>query len=91
VDAIKPVVPGNTDYILCSGPTTDIVWDDMIEVAKKYFPKRAGSKEMPLGGKLPTMKWHVDTTKTEKAFGWKFKTFEEVMKATIGQYVELLD
>lgn len=90
VDAITDTVPGNSDYTLCTGPTADIVWDDMIETAKRYFPEKAGSRNMPLDGTLPTMKWLVDTTKTEKAYGWKFKTFEETMKGMIGQYVELL-
>ena len=91
VDAIKPSVPGNTDYTLCSGSSEVIVWDDMIEVAKNFFPERAGSKKMPFGGALPTMKWSVDSAETEKAFGWKFKTFEDTMKDMIGLYLELVD
>jgi nucleoside-diphosphate-sugar epimerase len=91
VDAIKDTVPGNTDYTLSTGPTADIVWDVMIEVAKKYFPEKVGSKEMPLGGTLPTMKWLVDMTDTEEAYGWKFRPFEETLKDMIGQYLELSD
>jgi len=91
VDAIKPTVPGNTDYILCSAASEKIVFDDMIQVAKKYYPEKAGSKDMPLGGSLPTMRWNVESSETEKAFGWEFKTFENTMRDMIGQYVDLLE
>jgi len=45
---------------------------------------------MPLNGTLPTMKWLVDTTETEKAYDWQFKIFERTMKKMIGQYIKLL-
>lgn len=91
VDAMKPSIAGNTDYVLCVESSESIVWDDMIEMAKEHFPERAGSKEMPLGGTLPTTKFGVDSKETERAFGWEFNTFENTMKSMIGQYLDLLD
>ncbi|KAF2015550.1 putative 3-beta hydroxysteroid dehydrogenase/isomerase [Aaosphaeria arxii CBS 175.79] len=91
VDAINPSVPGNTDYILCTGSPDGLKWDDSIEVAKRHYPDRVGSKELPLGGTLPTSRWAADYQETERAFGWKFTTFEDSMKDMIGQYLELID
>ncbi|KAF1811540.1 putative 3-beta hydroxysteroid dehydrogenase/isomerase [Eremomyces bilateralis CBS 781.70] len=91
VEAINPSIPGNVDYTLCAESPEGIVWDSMNEVAKKYFPDRVGSEEMPLGGTLPTMTWRVDARETEQVFGWKFSTFEEMMKGVFEQYLELVD
>jgi nucleoside-diphosphate-sugar epimerase len=91
VDAIKTSIPGNVDYTLSAESPEGVEWDSMMDVAKKYFPDRVGSKELPLGGTLPTMKWRVDSEETEKVFDWKFVTFEDMMKAMIVQYLELVD
>jgi len=91
VDAIKSTVPGNANYILSSGSPEGIEWDSMIDIARKYWPERCGSKELSLCGTLPIIKWRVDALETERAFGWKFLVFEESTKAMIGQYLDLVD
>lgn len=91
VDAIKSSVPGNAEYILSADAPEGSTWDSMIDIAKKYWPERCGSAELPLGGTMPTMKWQVDTSDTVKAFGWKFQGFEETMKGMTGQYLALID
>lgn len=92
VDAIKTSIPGNQDYVVCAKiPSEDLKWNDTIEIAKKYYPEQAGSKELPLDGTLPTMKWSVDSSDTERVFGRKFRKFEEIMKDTIGQYLQFVD
>jgi hypothetical protein len=91
VDSIKSSVVGNMDYALCVGESGSVRWNDMVEVAVKHFPKKAGSKKLPLGGVLPTTKWIVNSKKTEEAFGWTFRTFEEMMKDVVGQYLEFAE
>jgi nucleoside-diphosphate-sugar epimerase len=91
VDAIAPSVPGNADYTLNSQSAGGIEWDDMNELAQRHFPDRVGTKEMPLGGTLPSMKWRVDSRDTEKAFGWTFRTFEESTRDMVAQYLQLVD
>ncbi|CAI6336280.1 unnamed protein product [Periconia digitata] len=90
VDAIKPSVPGNRDYILCAEGPEGVEWDSMIDVVKKHFPGEIGRKELPLNGTLPTIKWRVDASDTEKHFGWKFKSFEDSFKDVVAQYLRLL-
>jgi nucleoside-diphosphate-sugar epimerase len=89
VDAIRSSIPGNVDYTLSARVSEDFAWDSMIDVAKRHFSDRAGTRELPLGGSLPTMKWRVDSQQTERVFGWHFTTFEDTMKAMIGQYLDL--
>lgn len=90
VDAIKTGVPGNADYILSSDGEEGIDWNSMSDIARKYFPGEVESGMLPLGGALPTRKWRLDVSSTERVFGWKCRPFEETMRDLIAQYVELL-
>ena len=65
------------------------MFDDAIEVAKKYFPEAVSSGVLPLGGNRPTLKINLDTSKAEKAFGWTHKPFEEQVKAIVEHWIEL--
>ena len=44
---------------------------------------------LPLGGDFPTTKLRLDGESAEEALGFKFISYEETMKALIGQYIEL--
>jgi nucleoside-diphosphate-sugar epimerase len=91
VDAIKSSIPGNADYTLTIQSPEGVEWDDMIDVAKRHFPDRVGTKEMPLGGSLPSTRWRVESRDTEKAFGWTLRTFELSARDMIAQYLRLVD
>lgn len=92
VDAIDPTqVPGNAEYILSSDTPEGIVWDeDSRAIARKHFPSAVESGKLLLQGSLPAIRWRVDASQTEDAFGWKFTTFEDTMKGLIDQYLQLL-
>lgn len=83
VDALNSRVPGNRDYVLSSDGIDGIVWDDVKVMFK-------GEGKLKLDGSMPTIKWRLDVSSTEKAFGWKCKSFEETMRGLVGQYLELL-
>ncbi|QYT04611.1 3-beta hydroxysteroid dehydrogenase/isomerase [Trichoderma simmonsii] len=91
VDAVDSArIPGNTEYILSSDTPEGVVWDrDVAAVAKKYFLEEVQSKLLPLEGTLPCIKWRLDGDATEKAFGWKFISFEQTMKELLEQYLKL--
>ena len=91
VDAVDgSLIPGNSEYILCSDTPEGVVWDrDITDIARRYFPKEVESKILPLEGSLATIKWRLDGMRTEETFGWKFISFEETMRQLIAQYVEL--
>ncbi|EHK20906.1 uncharacterized protein TRIVIDRAFT_50565, partial [Trichoderma virens Gv29-8] len=91
VDAVDTTrIPGNTEYILSSDTPDGIVWDrDTAAVARKYFPGEVQSKVLPLEGTLPCIKFRLDGDTTERAFGWKFTSFEQTMRELLTQYVKL--
>ncbi|KAL7818343.1 NAD(P)-binding protein [Trichoderma gracile] len=91
VDAVDSTrIPGNTEYILSSDTPEGIVWDrDTAAVATKYFPEEIESGMLPLQGTLPCIKFRLDGASTEKAFGWKFTSFEQTMRELLEQYLRL--
>ncbi|KAF2817764.1 NAD(P)-binding protein [Mytilinidion resinicola] len=90
VDAIKPSVPGNAEYVLSSDTPDGIEWDQALNLAKTYLPDDCGEgKALPLGGSFPTTKWLLDVSTTEKAFRWKFTPYATTMRGLMEQYVEL--
>ncbi|KAH8703867.1 hypothetical protein BGW36DRAFT_334899 [Talaromyces proteolyticus] len=91
IDAIDAdLVPGNSEYILCSDTPDGVVWDrDVANIARKFFQKEVTTKVLPLEGSLTTIKWRLDAQSTEEVFGWKFTSFEDTMKELLAQYLEL--
>lgn len=91
VDAVDSTrIPGNSEYILSSDTPNGIVWDrDIAAVARKYFPEEVQNKILPLEGTLPCIKFRLDGDSTEKAFGWRFTSFEQTMREFLTQYLKL--
>jgi nucleoside-diphosphate-sugar epimerase len=87
VDALDSRVLGNEDYILSSD---GFEWDDARGMFKGEGGKGELKLKLKLDGSLPTMKWKIDVSTTEKAFGWKCRSFEETMRDLVGQYLGLL-
>src|SRR5690349_3155550 len=90
IDALNPALTGNRDYLCSSGGVDGTTWDDAKEIAKRNFPEAVADGRLPLAGSLPTRPIHFDSSETEKAFGWKFASFEEQVKSVVGHYLELL-
>lgn len=90
VDAIKPSIPGNRDYILSSDAPEGIEWNDMDRIARKYYPKEVASGLITCGGSLSTRKWRLDTSGTEATFGWRCTSFEGTVRRLLEQYIEFL-
>jgi nucleoside-diphosphate-sugar epimerase len=91
VDAVdREMIAGNAEYILSSDTPDGVVWDrDTAAIATKYFPKEVEKKILPLQGSLAAIKWRLDATKTEEAFGWKMTSFDQTMKELLAQYLQL--
>lgn len=89
VDALKKSVPANTDYILTSNDVEGIEWNTAKKLVEKGVENAAGL--LKLDGSMPTIKWKVDASTTEEAFGWQCRSFEQTMKDLVEQYLELLD
>ena len=89
VDSLKTSVRGNADYVLTSDGSDGIEWDAAKGMVKNGVQGSVG--KLKLDGSMPTMKWRIDTSTTEKAFGWKCRSFEETMRDLVGQYLRLLE
>lgn len=85
VEALKLSVPAGK-YLLDSEETD---WSVARAVVKKHFPEQVG-KLFPEEAETQTIKLHLDGSKAEKAFGLRFKSFEEQVKDTVGYYLGLL-
>jgi nucleoside-diphosphate-sugar epimerase len=89
VEALNERIAGNKDYVLSSDGPEGIEWNHGIDFANKRFPDAVDQGVLKLGGGMPTQKWRIDSSATEKAFGWKCRSFEETIGDLVGQYVEL--
>ncbi|KAH6689732.1 hypothetical protein F5X68DRAFT_150824 [Plectosphaerella plurivora] len=89
IDALNPALTGNQDYLCSSGGVDGTTWNDAQEIAKRLFPQAVAEGTLPLAGSLPTRPIRLDSSETEKAFGWKFASYEEQIKSVVGHYLEL--
>ncbi|KAK3625109.1 hypothetical protein LTR56_019180 [Elasticomyces elasticus] len=90
IDALKPSVQGNKDYILSSDAPDGFDWEGAQNHVRKSFPEAVEKGTLRLGASLSARAWRLDTRETEKGFGWKFVSFEETLKELVGQYLKLL-
>lgn len=89
IRALDPKIKGNQDFI--SGTKEAVVFDDCIEIAKKWFPEAVKEGKFPLGGHLPQKKLSFDLEATEKELGIKEpRGFEDQVKGVLAHYLELL-
>jgi len=90
IDALKPSVPGNRNYLCSSGGVAGTTWEDAKDIARRNFGKAVEDGSLPLAGSQPTRPIKFDTSETEEMFGWKFASFEEQVKSVAGHYLSLL-
>ncbi|OLN96916.1 Bifunctional dihydroflavonol 4-reductase/flavanone 4-reductase [Colletotrichum chlorophyti] len=82
IDALKPLIAGNRNYICSSG--------GIIGYYSKALPKKVEDGRLPLAVGKHSRPIHFNTSKTEEAFRWNFASFEEQVKSVTGHYLELL-
>jgi nucleoside-diphosphate-sugar epimerase len=89
VASLDPKIQGHQNLGVSNPLTEDVRWDNAMDIVKKYFPEAVESGLFPLGGSCPSIPIPYDASATERLFGIKFKSFEDMVKDTVGQYVEL--
>jgi len=93
VEALNPKIPAGS-YIAHWNPAGTVdgtKWEEINEIVARLFPDAIKSGLIPNNGSVTTAVNHVDTTKTEKAFGIKFQSFEKMVESVVGHYLELLE
>jgi len=93
VEALKPSIPAGS-YVAHSnsplGTLDGTRWEDTTEIIARLFPDAVKKGLIPNNGEQASTLNHVDASKTEKTFGWKFQTYEKQVESVIGHYLELL-
>lgn len=90
IDALKPSVQGNKEYILSSDAPDGVDWEHAQNYVSKFFPEAVENGTLKLGASMMARTWRLDTRETEKEFGWKFVSFTETLKELVEQYLKLL-
>ncbi|KAH8811362.1 hypothetical protein F5884DRAFT_876580 [Xylogone sp. PMI_703] len=88
--ALNPKIEGNQAFVTSSNGIDGMVWDDIFEIVKKYFPEAVADGRLSLTGGQPTHPVRLDSRKTEDTFGIKLASYEEQVKSVVGQYLGLL-
>ena len=89
VAALDPKIEGNRNFGANCNGIDGIEWDSAVHIVKKHFPKAVENGIFPLGGSQKSTPLSFDATETEKAFDFKFKTFEEQIISLAGWYAEV--
>ncbi|EEU34487.1 uncharacterized protein NECHADRAFT_102239 [Fusarium vanettenii 77-13-4] len=89
LDALNPALIGHRNYLCSSGGLEGTTWEQAKEIVRKHFSKEVADGTLPLAGRLPSRPIRLDSSETEKAFGWKFASFEAQVKSLVGHYLEL--
>ncbi|KAK3348864.1 hypothetical protein B0T25DRAFT_546681 [Lasiosphaeria hispida] len=85
VSSLDPTVLGNQSYIL-SQPAR---WNDAREIARRVFGEAVKSNLLFMGGTVKTTHIPIDASLSEETFGFKFASYEEQVKSTVSQFLDL--
>jgi nucleoside-diphosphate-sugar epimerase len=69
-----------------------VSFNQQIEIVRQRFPEAVARGVFPCDGNVPDQEGVLDmreTRETEEFFGWKFKSFEDMIIDVAGQYLEL--
>jgi nucleoside-diphosphate-sugar epimerase len=90
VEALNPKIEGNQSFLAVSEGERGTRWEDAIEIVNRNFPEAVKKGVLPNNGTASTKRTKIDSTRTEKVFGWKFQSYEEQVKSVTKQYLELV-
>jgi nucleoside-diphosphate-sugar epimerase len=90
VEALDPRIPGNQSFLAVSEGERGTVWEDAIEIVNRNFPEAVKMGVLPNSGAAATKRTKIDSSRTEKVFGWKFSSYEDQVKSVVKQYLGML-
>jgi nucleoside-diphosphate-sugar epimerase len=86
VDVLKMETP---KYISL-GASLKNSFPEQAESVKKHFPEAVKDGRLSMDGEVVHRPFKLDTQETEKFLGWKFQSFDAMVKTVGEQYLELL-
>jgi nucleoside-diphosphate-sugar epimerase len=93
VDALKPGIPAGSYLAVSNNPAGTLngsSFETINEIVERKFPEALKKGLISNDGHQASLLQHADASKTEKAFGIKFKDFESQVESVVGHYLELL-
>ena len=90
VAALDPKIEGNQSFLAVSEGERGTRWEEAIEIVNRNFPEAVKKGILPNNGTAATKRTKINSTRTEKVFGFKFQSYEEQVKSVVKQYLELL-
>ncbi|KUJ15921.1 NAD(P)-binding protein [Mollisia scopiformis] len=89
VGGLKSSVPPGR-YIAASEGEKGMEWTDAFAIVKKHFPEESEKVFKTQGEAAQSVKIKLDASKTEKAYGFKFQSYEDQVKEVVSAYLALL-
>ncbi|TVY80476.1 putative uncharacterized oxidoreductase [Lachnellula suecica] len=90
VDALDPKIEGNQSFLAVSEGERGTRWEEAIEIVNRNFPEAVKKGVLPNNGTASTKRTKIDSSRTEKVFGFKFQSYEEQVKSVVKQYLTLV-
>ncbi|KIW69903.1 hypothetical protein PV04_02220 [Phialophora macrospora] len=90
VAALDPEISGHRNFGVAYNGPDGIEWDAAIEIVKRRLPELVERGVFPLGGTVVTQKVPFDASKTERALGIKFKTFEDMIVDVANEFARVV-
>ena len=90
VESLNPKIEGNQSFLAVSEGERGTRWEEAIEIVNRNFPQAVKKGILPNNGTAATKRTRLDSSRTEKVFGFKFQSYEEQVKSVVKQYLELL-
>jgi len=88
VEALQARIPAGS-YQAATNSAEGIRWEEVNEIVQQLFPEAVREVVLPNSGGSKTLACHLDVSKTEETFGWKFQGFGKQVESVIEHYLEL--
>jgi nucleoside-diphosphate-sugar epimerase len=90
VAALNPEISGHRNFgVTYDGPNS-IEWDTAVDIVKRRLPELVERGVFPLGGTVVTQKVPFEASKTERALGIKFKSFEDMIVDVANEFARVV-
>ncbi|KAK5117163.1 hypothetical protein LTR85_008931 [Meristemomyces frigidus] len=89
--ALDPKIEGNQSFVVSSTGMDGMTWEETNEIVAKHFPDAVKDGRLPNTGGYQTIVAKLDSSKTEKTFGFKFTSYEDTVISLVEHYLELLE
>ncbi|CZR66417.1 uncharacterized protein PAC_16318 [Phialocephala subalpina] len=90
VEALNPKIEGNQNFLAVSEGARGTRWEEAIDIVNRNYPKAVKKGILPNNGVASTKRTKVDASRTEKAFRFKFQSYEAQVKSVVEQYLGLI-